>query len=139
MIYLPVRSTTAEAAKNRTIPQPPKTVNSKTTKNSTKHFNNLKFNNFYFRHYFRTFKTPSIQTQTTQNHLILTTTNRNSTLNTHSNKGRLKSISDDLCIFSLLKSISRFGYFSRQTVFSYARGVLAPLRKVSQSGGQGGV
>ena len=60
MIYLSIRSTTAEAAKNRTIPPPPKTVNSQTTKNSTKHFNNLKFNNFYFRYYFKTFKTPSI-------------------------------------------------------------------------------
>jgi len=49
VIYLPVRSTTAEAAKNRTIPPPPKTVNSQTTKNPTKHFNKLKFNNFYFK------------------------------------------------------------------------------------------
>ncbi|WP_424046053.1 hypothetical protein, partial [Neisseria sicca] len=44
-----VRSITAEAAKNRTIPPPPKTVNSQTAKNSTKTDNNLKFNNFYFR------------------------------------------------------------------------------------------
>ena len=41
-------------------------------------------------------KHPQSQIQTTQNHLILTATNRNSTLNTHNNKGRLKSISDDL-------------------------------------------
>ncbi|WP_222599626.1 hypothetical protein, partial [Neisseria sicca] len=51
------RSTTAEAAKNRTIPPPPKTVNSQTAKNSTKTDNKLKFNNFYFRHYFRTLNT----------------------------------------------------------------------------------
>ena len=139
MIYLFVRLTAAEAAKNRTIPPSKKTVNSQTIKNSTKHTNNLKFNRFYFRYYFRTFKTPSIQTQTTQNYPILTTTNRNSTLNTHSIKGRLKSFSDDLCIFLLPNSISRFRYFSRQTVFSYVRGVLVLLRKVWQSGGQGGV
>ena len=49
MIYLLVRSITAKAAKNRTIPLPSKTVNSQTTKNSTKHTNKLKYKDFYFR------------------------------------------------------------------------------------------
>jgi len=61
VIYLSVRSITAKAAKNRTIPLPSKTVNPQITKNPTKHFNKLKFNSFYFRYYFGTFKTPSIQ------------------------------------------------------------------------------
>ncbi|WP_219619990.1 hypothetical protein, partial [Neisseria sicca] len=87
VIYLSVRSTTAEAAKNRTIPPSSKTVNSQTAKNSAKTGNKLKFNRFYFRYYFRTFKTPSIQTQTAQNHPTYTSTNT---------KGRLKSFSDDL-------------------------------------------
>ncbi|WP_204828363.1 hypothetical protein, partial [Neisseria sicca] len=49
VIYLPVRSITAEAAKNRTIPLPSKTVNSQTIKNSTKPDNNLKYKDFYFK------------------------------------------------------------------------------------------
>ena len=49
MIYLPVRSITAEAAKNRTIPPSSKTVNSQTAKNSTKPNNNLKYKDFYFK------------------------------------------------------------------------------------------
>ncbi|MCP6324504.1 hypothetical protein NL453_29180, partial [Klebsiella pneumoniae] len=75
-----VRSTTAEAAKNRTIPPSSKTVNSQTAKNSAKTGNNLKFNSFYFE----TFKT------------IL---KPNSTTYLNNTKGRLKSFSDDL-VFS---------------------------------------
>ena len=80
MIYLLVRSITAKAAKNRTIPLPSKTVNSQTAKNSAKTDNNLKFNSFYFE----TFKT------------IL---KPNSTTYLNNTKGRLKSFSDDL-VFS---------------------------------------
>ncbi|MDU4437712.1 MAG: hypothetical protein E7I68_04250, partial [Neisseria sp.] len=64
-----------------------KTVNSQTAKNSTKTDNNLKFNNFYFRYYFKTFKTPSIPNPNNSKPPTYTSTN---------NKGRLKSLSDDL-------------------------------------------
>ncbi|EET43735.1 hypothetical protein NEISICOT_02496 [Neisseria sicca ATCC 29256] len=84
MIYLPVRSITAEAAKNRTIP--PSSKNRQLPNNKKSH---------------KTKQQPEIQRLLFQN--ILKPNSINS-------KGRLKPLSDDLFIFLLSNSISRFRY-----------------------------